>query len=66
LKPFGSGDAFLGTITAALADGAGIEDAVRRGAAGAALAVSRRGCAAAMPNGTEIDEFMSSRTISGI
>jgi 5-dehydro-2-deoxygluconokinase len=66
LKPFGSGDAFLGTIIASLADGAVIEDAVRRGAAGAALAVSRRGCAAAMPNGPEIDEFMSSRTIGNI
>ncbi|MGB1106025.1 MAG: PfkB family carbohydrate kinase [Candidatus Puniceispirillaceae bacterium] len=65
LKPFGSGDAFLGTITAALATGAGIEDAVTRGAAGAAIAVSRRGCAAAMPNGAEIDEFMSSRMIGG-
>jgi len=65
LKPFGSGDAFLGTITAALATGAGIEDAVTRGAAGAAIAVSRRGCATAMPNGAEIDEFMSSRMIGG-
>ena len=65
LKPFGSGDAFLGTIIATLATGAGIEDAVRRGAAGAALAVSRRGCATAMPNGDEIDDFMSSRTITG-
>ncbi len=66
LKPFGSGDAFLGTIVASLADGEAIEDAVRRGAAGAALAVSRRGCATAMPNGPEIDEFMSSRTIGNI
>ena len=65
LKPFGSGDAFVGPITAALAAGAGIEDAVRRGAAGAAIAVSRRGCATAMPSGTEIDEFMSSRMIGG-
>ena len=65
LKPFGSGDAFLGTIIAALATGAGIEQAVTRGAAGAALAVSRRGCATAMPNGTEIDAFMSSRVIAG-
>ena len=65
LKPFGSGDAFLGTIIAALAAGAGIEDAVTRGAAGAALAVSRRGCAAAMPDAGEIDEFMSSRVIGG-
>ena len=61
LKPFGSGDAFLGTIIAALATGAGIEDAVRRGAAGAAITVSRRGCASAMPDVGEIDAFISSR-----
>lgn len=66
LKPFGSGDAFLGTIIAALDSGAAIEDAVRRGAAGAALAVSRRGCAAAMPDSGEIDEFMSSRMTGGM
>ncbi|MGB2159575.1 MAG: PfkB family carbohydrate kinase [Candidatus Puniceispirillaceae bacterium] len=63
LKPFGSGDAFLGTIIAALGSGAGIEEAVCRGAAGAALAVSRRGCASAMPDNIEIDEFMSSRVM---
>ena len=39
---------------------------VRRGAAGAALAVSRRGCADAMPDSGEIDEFMSSRVIGGM
>ena len=31
------------------------------GAAGAAIAVSRRGCATAMPDRAEIDEMMSSR-----
>lgn len=66
LKPFGSGDAFLGTIIAALATGAGIEDAVRRGAAGAAITVSRRGCASAMPDGGEIDAFISSRVTADI
>ena len=60
LKPFGSGDAFLGTIMATLGTGADIEHAVRRGAAGAAIAVSRRGCASAMPDTGEIDELMSS------
>ena len=59
LKPFGSGDAFLGTIMASLGAGADIESAVERGAAGAALAVSRRGCARAMPNAAEIDALMS-------
>ena len=59
LKPFGSGDAFLGTLTAALAGGADIEAAVTRGAAAAAIAVSRRGCARAMPDAGEIDALMA-------
>ena len=59
LKPFGSGDAFLGSIMANLGAGADIESAVKRGAAGAAIAVSRRGCARAMPNGAEIDALMN-------
>ena len=58
LKPFGSGDAFLGTATATLAAGPGIMAAVTRGAAAAAIAVSRRGCARAMPTAAEIDAFM--------
>ena len=58
LKPFGSGDAFLGTLTAALASGADIKAAVTRGAAAAAIAVSRRGCARAMPDAVEIDTLM--------
>ena len=59
LKPFGSGDAFLGTLTASLAGGGDIEAAVARGAAAAAIAVSRRGCARAMPDAAEIDTLMS-------
>ena len=58
LKPFGSGDAFLGTSMATLAAGPGIMAAVTRGAAAAAIAVSRRGCARAMPTAAEIDAFM--------
>ena len=59
LKPFGSGDAFLGSIMANLGAGADIESAVKRGAAGAAIAVSRRGCARAMPDAAEIDALMN-------
>lgn len=58
LKPFGSGDAFLGTLAAALAAGVDIEAAVTRGAAAAAITVSRRGCASAIPDAGEIDMFM--------
>jgi len=64
LKPFGSGDAFLGTLTAALAAGADIEAAVTRGAAAAAIAVSRRGCARAMPDAAETDALMKTTPIT--
>ena len=63
LKPFGSGDAFLGTTMATLAAGPGISAAVTRGAAAAAMAVSRRGCARAMPTAGEIDSFMESHAM---
>jgi len=60
-KPFGAGDAFVGGLLAALLGGASLETAVRRGSAGAALVVSRRGCASAMPNGEEIEALLKSR-----
>ena len=63
LKPFGSGDAFLGTTMATLAAGPGISAAVTHGAAAAAIAVSRRGCARAMPTAGEIDSFMESHAM---
>ena len=64
LKPFGSGDAFLGSIMATLGAGADIKSAVTRGAAGAAIAVSRRGCARAMPDAAEIDALMNAASIT--
>ena len=58
LKPFGAGDAFLGGSLSRLLDGDALEDAVRFGAAAAALVVSRRGCASAMPDTKETEAFM--------
>jgi 5-dehydro-2-deoxygluconokinase len=64
LKPFGSGDAFLGTLVVALAGGDEIAAAVTRGAAAAAITVSRRGCASALPDNAEIDAFMKTRPMA--
>lgn len=58
-KPFGAGDAFMGGLVAALLRGLPIEAAVLRGSAAAALVVSRRGCASAMPTGDEVDLLLS-------
>jgi 5-dehydro-2-deoxygluconokinase len=59
LKPTGAGDAFLGTLLAARAAGHGVEDAVLRGSAAAAIVVGRVGCAPAMPTTAELDAFLA-------
>jgi ribokinase len=51
----GAGDAFAGTLAAALAAGAGLDQAVRRGTAAGALSVERAGAAVSMPTRAEID-----------
>ncbi len=58
LKPTGSGDAFLGNLIAALAGGVNLRDSLKRGSAAAAIVVSRVGCAPAMPDGAELDDFI--------
>ncbi len=62
-KPFGAGDAFLGTLVAALLSGRTLEAGVRRASAAAAHVVSRRGCAFAMPTVDELDKFILSHSI---
>ena len=61
IKPIGAGDAFLGTMLAAIQNGNDLEPAVRRGSAAAAITVSRFGCAPAIPLPDEIDRFLSER-----
>lgn len=59
LKPTGAGDAFLGTLLAALSQGHPLERAVLRGSAAAAMVVARVGCAPAMPTLAELDHFLA-------
>jgi 5-dehydro-2-deoxygluconokinase len=63
-KPFGAGDAFLGTLVAALLRGQLLEAGVLRASAAAAYVVSRRGCAFAMPTGSELDSFVQSHAMT--
>ena len=49
LKPYGAGDAFLGNLLMAYLHGGDWESALDRGSAAAAIVVSSRGCASAMP-----------------
>ncbi len=58
LKPTGAGDAFMAGLTTGLARGGDWATSLRRGAAAAAIVVTRVGCAPAMPDAKELDAFM--------
>ncbi len=64
VKPYGAGDGFLGGLVAALLKGEGLEAALRRGSATAAMVVARRGCASAMPDGESLAAFLSSHEMT--
>ncbi len=55
----GAGDAFSGTLAAALATGAGLEDAAERAAAAGALACTRLGVIPSLPRREQLQEFMN-------
>ena len=63
-KPYGAGDAFLGGLAAALLQGRDLAQAMRRGAAAAAIVVAKRGCASAMPESTELEDFLAFRQMT--
>ena len=54
-----AGDGFAGALAVALAEGLGLEDAVRYGAAAGALAVTRPGAQEAMPGRDEVEALLS-------
>ncbi len=58
LKPTGAGDGFMGGFISGLVAGVSLPEAVRRGAATAAIVVTRVGCAPAMPDAAEVQSFM--------
>lgn len=55
----GAGDAFLGTAVVALLGGAPVAEALRRGAAAGAIAVSRRGVYDALPARDDVDLYLT-------
>ena len=59
LKPMGAGDGFMGGLMAGLAAGRTLEDALRRGAATAAMIVAGVGCSPASPDSAELNAFMA-------
>ena len=59
-KPFGAGDAFLGNFLMGLSHGEDVRAAILKGSAAAAFVVARPGCASAMPDKQQLEQFMSS------
>ena len=57
-KPFGAGDAFLGNFLIRLSLDGDVHSAVLQGSAAAAFVVARAGCASAMPDKQQLEEFM--------
>ena len=58
------GDAFNSGLAVALAEGHGLAEAVRRGAAAGALAVTRTGAQDAMPGRGEVESLLRGRRVS--
>jgi 5-dehydro-2-deoxygluconokinase len=63
LKPTGAGDAFMGGFISGLVQAATLPEAVRRGAATAAIVVTRVGCAPAMPDANEVEIFLCNASV---
>lgn len=59
LKPLGAGDGFMGGLMAALAQGHSLTEALRRGAATAAMIVAGIGCAPASPRSDTLEVFLA-------
>ena len=66
LKPTGAGDSFLGGFLSARRAGLPLETCLSRGAATAAIVVTRVGCAPAMPTPAEIDDFIQNQSADGV
>jgi 5-dehydro-2-deoxygluconokinase len=62
LKPYGSGDAFLGNVIINYMSSGDWQLAIEAGSAAAALVVSKQGCASAMPKVEEI-KLLQKRTM---
>ena len=59
LKPTGAGDSFMAGMIASLAEGHPLNESVLRGSACAAIVVGKVGCAPAMPDNAELEQFLA-------
>ncbi len=56
-----AGDTFLGVLSTAMGEGAGVPEALRLASAGAAVSVQRSGASSSMPTRQEITDFLATR-----
>ena len=63
MKPYGSGDAFLGNLIMNYMAFGDWKKAAEAGSAAAAIVVSKKGCASAMPSNKEIKSLQDSTSI---
>ncbi len=57
----GAGDTFNGTLTAALAFGNDLEDAVKMAVVAAGISVTRHGAAGSIPTGEEVLHYLQNK-----
>ncbi len=58
LKPTGAGDSFMAGLMASLAEHHELRESVMRGSACASIVVAKPGCAPAMPNAKQLQNFL--------
>jgi ribokinase len=56
-----AGDAFVGSLGAALAEGRSLEEAMRWGSAAGALSTTKKGAQPSLPQRHEVEELLNSR-----
>lgn len=59
IKPVGAGDSFMAGLLASIAAGHSLRDAVLRGSACASIVVANPGCAPAMPDTNQLNDFLA-------
>ena len=66
IKPVGAGDSFMAGLLSSLASGYDLKDSVIRGSACAAIVVSLPGCAPAMPDEDQLNNFINNSLIKDL
>ena len=66
IKPVGAGDSFMAGLLSSLASGYDLKNSVIRGSACASIVVSLPGCAPAMPDEVQLDNFINNSLIKDL